>query len=208
MNDLTLSISISPTTATPTTASFSIPVVMTADGTPDPTGTYAVWINGTLVNDGIPIGGSALGLGLNNPTPPGTYSLFLKYSGDSNWNPATSNSVTFVIIGTGSTPVQAQARPLYSAVEGERTRTQIENGEYVDPVYKVSAIDIPSKGTGYDEYSIATLTQGSTREDLTITLDDAGGIASLTGFNLDTGWTAPPKVTITRWTSDGTFIPG
>lgn len=102
----------------------------------------------------------------------------------------------------------AVARAVYTSTSATLTRAEIENGIAAAETYSVSAIDVVDPGNGYDLYSVATLYAGGYREDLTLTLGDAGDITEISGFNSSTAWPTPPRVTITRWTAEGTFVVG
>ena len=212
---VTLSLSLSPASGTPTTASFNAVLTFVYTGTPTPTGTITLTIDG--VGGGsiaVALSGSnqqSIGVGLNNPAFVGNHTVTAHYSGDSNWSPANSAQATFTVTGIdppmGS---QALARPQYvaAASSGTLTRTQIENGEMMAQVYLVSGMAILASGSGrYDSNTVATLTGtvagAAVRETLTVSVDDSGGISSLTGFDNTAQWDAPPLLTISRWDGSG-----
>lgn len=208
---LTVDLSIDPTSAAPTAASFSATVTFLFTG-PAPTGTLTAYVNGSAVTTPTPITDTSqtFGIALTNPSAPGPYAVKVVYSGDTNWpGPVDSNTETFTVTGSGEVVAQASARALCSFTVGaDPSRVDRENGVLAAEGYTVTGISMTESGGGqYDAFTVAKLVGkvggAFTAQSLTVTLDDSGGIASLAGYTSGTIWDAVPRVVITRWDGSG-----
>lgn len=214
MPSLSLALSISPTSGSDTTQVNATLVFTYSGGSPG--GSYQIFIDGRGgSNNLMPASAGTVGFSFTfGAGATGSHSIYVVYSGDGTYPQTYSNTVTYQVqdgfsTGGGSAPRrQAILRPAYSEVAATQTRAQIENGDPPAVTCQVSSIAILDGGSGYDSYTVATLTQNDTRQTLTLTLDSNGSITAVSGYDTSTQWAGPPRCTVTRWDSAGNHIAG